>query len=284
MVALTINTAVSATIERIYAAHAAQAARDGDRPHLGASLLGHECLRYLFYSFRWQVEPPDGRVARLFQTGHREEARIIAELRAIGVDVHDRNPDSGDQFRFTALGGHIAGSADGIIEGGLSEAPKSRHLLEIKTSNSKQFSELKLKGVQAHKPLHYAQMQIYMWAFGLERAYYLCLCKDTDDLYAERLAREPGFAEAVIDRATPVVFSIHPYDVPRLSNHSGWYVCKWCSARAVCHEGATPRRHCRSCVHAFPDPDGGWHCRHWEKPLTVQRQRHGCPAWATWVG
>ena len=79
MVSMTINAAVSATIERIYAAHAAQAAHSGDRPHLGASLLGHACLRSLFYVFRWQTDPPDGRLARLFQTGHREEARLIAE-------------------------------------------------------------------------------------------------------------------------------------------------------------------------------------------------------------
>lgn len=232
--------------------------------------------------FRWQSEPPDGRLARLFQTGHREEARLIAELRAVGVDVHDRDPASGDQWRFIALGGHIAGSADGIIESGLIEAPKARHLLEIKTSNAKQFAALRQKGVRMHKPLHYAQMQLYLWAFGLERAYYLCVCKDTDDLYAERLVREPGFAEALMERAAPVVFADHPREVPRLSEHPGWYACRFCSARPVCQEGAPLRRHCRSCVQARPLPEGGWDCRRWGKSLSIERQRHGCPEWQAW--
>jgi len=282
MPALTLSTAVSATVERIYAAHAARAATTGDRPHLGASLLGHDCLRYLFYVFRWQTDPPEGRLARLFETGHREEARVIAELRAIGVDVHDRDPATGDQYRFTTLGGHIAGSCDGIIESGLLEAPKARHLLELKTSNARQFAELRRKGVAAAKPLHLTQIEVYLAAFGLERAYYLCVCKDTDELYAERLARTPGAAEAALARAEPVVFALHPRDVPRLSEHPGWHACRFCSARAVCHDGAPPRRHCRSCAQARPQPDGGWTCLHWDKSLDRRRQQHGCPDWRAW--
>ena len=157
---------------------AARAATTGDRPHLGASLLGHDCLRYLFYVFRWQTDPPEGRLARLFETGHREEARIIAELRAIGVDVHDRDPVTGDQYRFTALGGHMAGSFDGIIESGLLEAPKARDLLELKTSNARQFAELQRKGVAAAKPLHRIQIEVYLAAFGLERPT-TCACART---------------------------------------------------------------------------------------------------------
>ena len=282
MTALTLSAATSATIERIYAAHAAQAARDRDRPHLGASLLGHDCLRYLFYSFRWQTDAPDGRLARLFQTGHREEVRMIAELRAIGVDVHDRDPATGEQYRFMTLGGHIAGSCDGIIEGGLPEAPKARHVLELKTSNARQFATLQRQGVLAHKPVHVVQMEVYMAAFGLERAYYLCVCKDTDELYAERLARTPGVAEAALARAEPVVFARHPRDVPRLSEHPGWHACRFCSARPVCHEQAPPRRHCRSCVQAHPQPDGAWLCQHWARPIALPRQRHGCPEWRAW--
>lgn len=282
MTDLTLSTAVSATVERIYAAHAARAASTSDRPHLGASLLGHDCLRYLFYSFRWQCTLPDGRLARLFQTGHREEARIIAELRAIGVDVHDRDPATGEQYRFTALGGHIAGSCDGLIESGLLEAPKARHLLELKTSNARQFATLQRQGVQASKPVHVVQMEVYMAAFGLERAYYLCVCKDTDEMYAERLARTPGVAEAALARAEPVVFARHPRDVPRLSEHPGWHACRWCSAQAVCHQGASYRRHCRSCAQCVPQPEGSWRCERWDQSLSLPRQRHGCPEWQGW--
>jgi len=45
---------------------------DFRRAHLGASLVGHSCTRFLFYSYRW-VAPPrfPGRMLRLFDRGHR---------------------------------------------------------------------------------------------------------------------------------------------------------------------------------------------------------------------
>jgi hypothetical protein len=83
-------------------------------------------------------------------------------------------------------------------------------------------------------------------------------------------------------RAEPVVFARHPRDLPRLSEHPGWYECRTCSARAVCHEGEVPRRHCRSCVHVQPHTDGSWKCARWERELSLQRQHHGCPEWVPW--
>jgi len=50
----------------------------GHRSHLGASLIGRECKRYLWYVFRWCLhEKTTGRQQRLFNHGHREEARFI---------------------------------------------------------------------------------------------------------------------------------------------------------------------------------------------------------------
>ena len=59
----------------------------------------------------------DGRMLRLFQTGDREEDRIVANLRAVGVTVWDTDPDTGKQIRFTACAGHFALSLDGVGEG-----------------------------------------------------------------------------------------------------------------------------------------------------------------------
>ena len=48
------------------------------REHLGASLIGAECDRYLWQSFRWVALPQfEGRILRLFDTGTREEARVF---------------------------------------------------------------------------------------------------------------------------------------------------------------------------------------------------------------
>jgi len=61
---------------------------DGHRNHLGASLIGHDCKRYLWYVFRWCLAPSHpGNIMRLFQRGHREEPNFIEYLEGIGCKV-----------------------------------------------------------------------------------------------------------------------------------------------------------------------------------------------------
>ena len=61
---------------------------DGHRSHLGASLIGHSCSRYLWYLFRWVFHYQfSGRMYRLFQRGHREEDVINQYLTGMGCEV-----------------------------------------------------------------------------------------------------------------------------------------------------------------------------------------------------
>lgn len=67
---------------------------DGHRWHLGASLIGDDCKRKLWYVFRWCYrEQFDGRMQRLFNRGHREEERFIEWLEGIGCKVYFENRD-----------------------------------------------------------------------------------------------------------------------------------------------------------------------------------------------
>ena len=64
----------------------------GHRRHLGASLIGEACKRKLWYLFRWTYrEQTTGRAQRLFNRGHREEARFVEWLEGIGVQVWFEN-------------------------------------------------------------------------------------------------------------------------------------------------------------------------------------------------
>ena len=88
---ITEQDPISALID---AAH--EERQEKPRPHLGASMLGHKCDRWLWLSFRWAVvEKFPGRILRLFRRGHNEEQQIISDLRAIGLDV--RTPSAGDR-------------------------------------------------------------------------------------------------------------------------------------------------------------------------------------------
>jgi hypothetical protein len=120
---------------------------DGPRPHLGASEIGKPCDRALWYSFRWVTKKNfPGRIKRLFDTGFREEVRFLEELRGIGAEVYDCDPDTKQQHRFSAIGGHFGGSCDAIGRG-FPEAPKSWAIVEFKTHGAKSFKDLAAKGV-----------------------------------------------------------------------------------------------------------------------------------------
>lgn len=274
----TLPKPASPTVDAIYRA-CESAAETESRPHLGASVIGRECARELWYLFRWASAPRhSGRILRLFRRGQREEPEFVEDLRRIGCTVHDTDPSTGEQFRFADLGGHFGGSMDGCAEG-IPEAPKTWHVLEFKTHGAKSFADLEKRGVASAKPEHLAQMQIYMHWAKLDRALYLAVNKDTDALYAERVQADKDQAAALIEKARRIIAAQEP--PARISERPDWYQCQWCDQRAICKEGAIPAVSCRTCAHATPELDGDarWSCAHFgvDIDLDTQRSGHECP-------
>ena len=103
----------------------------------------------------------------------------------------------------------LVGVCDGIGIG-FEEAPKTYHIIEIKTSNLKSFNQMKKHGVEKSKYVHFCQMQCYMHWSGLERAFYIMVCKDTDELYSERVYYNPEVAKSLEKKAYDVIFSSEP--------------------------------------------------------------------------
>lgn len=264
-----------ATASQIYQAYENDA-EDGNRPHLGASLIGHSCERFLWLTFRWvDAKRFPGRMLRLFETGQLEEQRVARNLRRIGVELHTETPD-GKQWRVSSLGGHFAGSMDGAGRG-FPEAPKTWAVWECKTSNTKGFKELQDKGLQKAKPQHYAQVTIYMGETGMDRAMYTCICKETDEIYTEWVHFDPVEYARLKARAERVIGANEP--PLRISNDPSWYVCKMCDYHAHCHGEAAPQVNCRTCAHSTPEMDGDarWSCGHHnESHIPIAGQRIGC--------
>jgi hypothetical protein len=268
---------IHTTVGLIYQAYESDA-DDGNRPHLGASLIGHACERFLWLTFRWAgAKKFPGRMLRLFETGQLEEARLTANLRRIGVQVHDVTPD-GKQWRVSDLGGHFAGSMDGACVG-LPEAPKTWHVLEYKTHSDKSFNDLAKNGVRKAKPMHFAQMQTYMGYTGMERAMYLAVNKNTDDIYSERIEFDPVEFGKLKARAERVINANEP--PLRCSNDPSWFVCKMCDFHSLCHGEEAPAVNCRTCAHSTPELDGDsrWTCQNFNgNDIGLDAQREGCPS------
>ena len=248
--------ATPATIEAIYKYYKDKR-KNEHRPHLGGSQIGNDCSRALWYQFRHAWSPSfDGRMLRLFETGDREEDRVVSNLRGIGVTVWERDPETGKQVRFTECGGHFALSLDGVGIG-FAESKKP-HTLEFKTMSEKNFKAMKNLGCQKSKPAYWAQCQIGMYLAELDRCYFFCVNKNTDEIFGERIKLDKKEAKGLVEKANKIVFADTP--PARLSEDASFWQCKWCTHWAICHGCKIPEVSCRTCSHVTPEQDGTWSC------------------------
>lgn len=125
----------------------------GHRTHLGASLIGRNCKRYLWYVYRWcKRQPTDGRKQRLFNRGHREEARFIEWLEGIGFKIWFENregfwyhPES-DSYGLSTDGNLPNGICDWITE----EHPNYREHVARAKASGLEFPQYRISDVNGH--------------------------------------------------------------------------------------------------------------------------------------
>lgn len=262
------------TVDKIYKYYVDQNI-EWRRPHLGASLVGEDCQRKLWFSFRWCSSPNFiGRMQRLFATGKIEEDRIIKDMRNVGICVYDRDPHSGKQISYSEEGcPHYSGSVDGMAKG-IIESPKKWHVLEIKSASDKYFNAIKKNGVQKTKPLYYAQCQAYMRWSKLERTFFVVVNKNTDEIWPERIYYDKNFAENLALKAKRVVYSDVPLE--KLGDGESSFCCKFCDHADICWSGRLPLVSCRTCSFVTPESNGTWTCGRNGEVLGESKQKAGC--------
>lgn len=248
---------------------------DGFRSHLGASVLGQPCARQIWYGFRWVLKSRFGsQTLRLFNRGHLEEARFIAMLLAIGVQVYQQDA-SGNQFRISDVGGHLGGSGDGVAIG-IPDVPAGTPcLLEFKTHGNKSFVKLKASGVQIAKPEHYTQMMTYMRKMNLMYALYGAVNKDNDELHFEIIMLDPIHADQFLERGRLIIMMRQPPE--KINKSPAWYECKYCDYKYICHhDEVVKEKNCRTCYHVQPHDNGTWVCGQTGEIRDKEQQLAGC--------
>lgn len=267
--------------------HIGDAYREGEdsfRSHLGASIIGRECPREIWYSFHWATRPFfEGRMLRLFNRGHLEEGRFISLLLMAGFAVYQQDAN-GNQYRISHAGGHFGGSGDGVVVGLPELQPGQAALLEFKTHSEKSFTKLVSDGVREAKFEHFVQMQMYMRKMGLAVALYMAVNKNNDDIYEELVYLDPLLADQFLERGEKLVFATEP--PARIGKSVGSYKCKFCDHIDVCHRKKEPSVNCRTCKHSKVHEDGTWRCLHptqWgigtEHVLPKEVQLSACPSY-----
>lgn len=237
---------------------------------LGASAIGHSCRHYIALQFRCAFDNHfTARILRIFENGHKAEARIVADLEKAGIQVIDqqRMIDAPDCF------GHVGVTLDGVaIYKGESA------VLEMKTSNSKDWVKLHKDGVQSAKRQHYCQVQFGMMLTGLRQALYVSENKDTGELHVEVVPFNQVMADELMQLAKKIIREPGSPTITKCSDRDDWYECKWCSAFSICKGQELPRVHCLTCAHAKVSETGKgkWFCGLYQSEIPEEHLQNGC--------
>lgn len=194
--------------------------RDEKRNYIGASSIGRQCSRAIYYQLHdAPKEPIKPSLALTFVLGHTVEAMLLDWIES----VHPIQRNVG------LIGTIIEGHADAIIT-----MDGVDYILEIKTANSASFNQAKKNGVFRWRPQYFDQVQAYMGMAHVERAIVLVFNKDTSELYEELIAFDQLHYELIVERARQIKIAVEP--PVKFSDSAMNFVCKFCEFRVHCHE------------------------------------------------
>lgn len=219
----------------IYKQFEAQDNRQSNR--LGGSIIGDNCERKIWYMFRWAKKPDfDGRMRKLFNTGHIHEDRIVNTLRDAGYSVENT------QKEYTACYGHFVSKPDGEID--------DKYSLEIKTHNEKNFKKLKKEIPRKH----IIQGNINAYFMGAKKWWYVAENKNDDTIYSQKIETNAKMGENTLFKAQRIIDARTP---PAGVDN---FTCKFCPLKSICKDGEPMDVNCRTCVHARTVTGGKWEC------------------------
>ena len=250
------------------------------RKHIGASVIGRECDRQLWYSFRWvQLPAVTSRIGRLFKRGHREEDVMLDTLEAAGFTLwrHAQN-NPNEQIRAKGMPPHTGGSLDAVmaLPYELAQLYGNHVPVECKTHAAKYFNQLVKHGVVAKHYTHWAQGNIYATSFGMTHFLYMAECKDDDRLYFEFCKAEPAIAAIHKEKARRISMSNVAHAVDKAPS----FRCRMCEYQEICKEGKPASAiNCRSCGYSTAEADGTFKCHVKQLTIDDDLMRTGCNNW-----
>lgn len=230
------------------------------RSHLGASVIGEECWRKLWYGFRWvKLIQFEGKMRRLFNRGHREEKQLEDFLLWAGVKIRTINPETDKQYVFSQVSGHYGGSTDGIaLIGWMDDFPI---ICEFKTHNDRLFELLKKNKLKLAQPKHWGQICSYGKDFKVKHGLYVAVNKNTDEIYFEFVELDWNHASELEKKATDIIYSRMP--PARIAAQETHQKCKYCDFHGICWQKQPVEINCRSCKFAEPKEEAKWFCHRW---------------------
>lgn len=198
-----------------------------NRRYIGASSIGGSCDRAIWYGYKcYPREPMDARRARTLMIGKRLEEIVLIWLVAAKIKflLMDKLVDDNVEC--------FQGRPDAyILMDGIEGLPS---ILEIKTAKDSSFRIFQKKGLYEWNRQYYAQLQSYMGMSGIHEAYLLALNKDTSELHDEKVHFDAEYYARLVEKASWIA-SLDEAPI-RINNNPGFYMCRGCDFRKVCHD------------------------------------------------
>lgn len=196
--------------------------RETLRDYIGASSIGSECLRQIYYSYnRFKGTPITNRLKRIFATGHLLEGLVLDCLEAAGLNLNRVSVDLMAEGR-----PYFRGHVDAIWNG--------KAIIEVKSAKNSEFNLCVKNGIYKWSAKYYAQAQSYMGMSGIHKAYVIVINKDTAALYDELIDFDEIFYATLGLKAQQVHDAVT--EPPRVNNSPLFYLCKMCNYREICHK------------------------------------------------
>jgi CRISPR/Cas system-associated exonuclease Cas4 (RecB family) len=210
----------------------ARAEEERTRGYLGASVVGHPCLRKV--QFDWMCDPVHPvHVRDIFARGHFFEQQTREHFEKAGFRFAEK-----DRLEFETLDGWLRGHADGIFVAG-PDIPGVAYpcLFEHKCINAKGFRSLDRDGLKKHYPQYAAQVALYQLYLGVEKAPAIFTATNADD--CKRLhvlvPFDDELVEATIQRVRMVVDATRAGELlPRITDDPDNWRCRQCGHRERC--------------------------------------------------
>jgi hypothetical protein len=203
---------------------------DEERRYIGASSIGNECSRAIWYSYNAiQGLPFDPALKTTFEVGKRLESMLLDYVEETGLRIE--RPGYGNDWLFCQdsevpiFQGHL----DAILHVHVD----SPSVLEIKTAKNSRFQLFKKYNLkQAHYP-YFLQLQSYMGMMGFQQAVILIINKDTSELHSEWV----DFEEHIYRQLRIKALAISTIDCPpeKINKSPLFYLCNRCKYKDICH-------------------------------------------------
>jgi hypothetical protein len=202
------------------------------RNYLGASVVGHPCLRKV--QLDWMCDPAHPtRIRDIFARGHFFEEQSRQHFQKAGFRFADK-----DRLEFEALDGWLRGHADGILLSG-PNIPGVGYpaLWEHKALNAKGWKSLERDGLAKAYPQYAAQVAIYQFHLGVDAnpAIFTATNADSCGRLHIRIPFDLERADATFQRAQMMIEATKRGELlPRMTDNSNSWRCRLCGHRDRC--------------------------------------------------